>query len=109
VFSLDSVITAVGMARQLAVMITAVILAVVFMLWFVNTINAFLERHPTLKVLALSFLFLIGGTLVMEGCGKEVPKGYVYFAMAFAITVEALNIRVRTRMGENVKLRQPYR
>ncbi|MBN2506833.1 MAG: TerC family protein [Verrucomicrobia bacterium] len=109
VFSLDSVITAVGMARQLGVMIAAVMLAVVFMLGFVGTINAFLERHPTLKVLALSFLFLIGGTLVMEGCGKEVHKGYVYFAMAFAVAVETLNIRVRSRMAENVQLRQPYR
>jgi len=109
VFSLDSVITAVGMARQLGVMITAVILAVLFMLRFVDVINAFLEHHPTLKVLALSFLFLIGGTLVTEGCGKEVHKGYVYFAMAFAVAVEVLNIRVRTRMIDNVKLRQPYR
>lgn len=97
VFSLDSVITAVGMARQLGVMIAAVILAVVFMLVFVGKINAFLEHHPTLKVLALSFLFLIGGTLVMEGTGKEVHKGYIYFAMAFAVIVEVLNIRVRSR------------
>jgi len=109
VFSLDSVITAVGMARQLGVMIAAVILAVMFMLAFVGTINAFLERHPTLKVLALSFLFLIGGTLVMEGTGKEVHKGYIYFAMAFAVFVEILNTRVRSRLQAQVRLHQPYR
>jgi predicted tellurium resistance membrane protein TerC len=109
VFSLDSVITAVGMARQLGVMIAAVVLAVIFMLMFVGTINGFLERHPTLKVLALSFLLLIGGTLIMEGCGKEVHKGYIYFAMAFSVGVEALNLRVRAKRIEQVKLRQPYR
>jgi len=113
VFSLDSVITAVGMARQLGVMIAAVILAVIFMLFFAEYISGFLNRRPTLKVLALSFLFLVGGTLVMEGCGKEVHKGYIYFAMAFAVAVEIINIRVRSRMAApgagRVELRQRYR
>jgi len=109
VFSLDSVITAVGMARQLGVMVAAVILAVVFMLFFAGFISRFIERHPTLKILALSFLLMIGGTLVMEGCGQEVHKGYIYFAMAFAAGVEVLNLRMRSKMASKVELRQPYR
>jgi predicted tellurium resistance membrane protein TerC len=109
VFSLDSVITAVGMARQLGVMIAAVILAVIFMLVFAGAISAFIDRHPTLKMLALSFLLMIGGTLVMEGCGKEVHKGYIYFAMAFAAGVECLNIRLRSKLASKVELHQPYR
>ena len=109
VFSLDSVITAVGMAKQLGVMIAAVILAVVFMLFFSGFISAFIERHPTLKMLALSFLLMIGATLVMEGFGKEVHKGYIYFAMAFASVVEVLNIRMRTKRATKVELHQPYR
>jgi predicted tellurium resistance membrane protein TerC len=109
VFSLDSVITAVGMARQLGVMIAAVILAVIFMLVFSGHIGTFIERHPTLKILALSFLLMIGGTLVMEGCGQEVHKGYIYFAMAFAAAVEGLNMRLRTKVPTTVELRQPYR
>src|SRR5262249_55723604 len=88
VFSLDSVITAVGMARHIGVMIAAVILAVVFMLAFSGWLSSFIDRHPSLKILALSFLLMIGGTLVMEGCGKEVHKGSVYFAMAFSEGVE---------------------
>ena len=95
VFSLDSVITAVGMAQKLGVMIAAVIVAVVFMLFFSGHISRFIDKHPTLKVLALSFLLMIGGTLVMEGFGKEVHKGYIYFAMAFSAAVETLNIRMR--------------
>ena len=109
VFSLDSVITAVGMAQQLGVMIAAVILAVAFMLVFSGRISAFIEQHPSLKILALSFLLMIGGSLVMEGCGKEVHKGYIYFAMAFSAGVEALNIRLRSKLANNVGLRQPYR
>lgn len=109
VFSLDSVITAVGMARHLGVMIAAVIIAVVFMLFFSGHIAGFLDRHPTLKMLALSFLMLIGGTLVMEGCGKEVHKAYIYFAMAFAVGVEVLNIQFRRKLTAQVKLHQPYR
>lgn len=109
VFSLDSVITAVGMARQIGVMIAAVILAVGFMLVFAGHISRFIDRHPSLKVLALSFLLMIGATLVMEGCGKEVHKGYIYFAMAFSAAVEGLNIRMRSKQAKCVGLNQPYR
>ena len=97
VFSLDSVITAVGMAQQIGVMIVAVILAVLVMMVTASRISAFIEKHPTLKMLALSFLLLIGVNLVAEGLGQHIPKGYIYFAMAFSIFVEALNLRVRTR------------
>jgi predicted tellurium resistance membrane protein TerC len=109
VFSLDSVITAVGMARQIGVMIAAVILAVGFMLVFAGRISGFIDRHPTLKILALSFLLMIGGTLVMEGCGKEVHKGYIYFAMAFSAIVESLNIRMRSRLAKKIELHQKFR
>jgi predicted tellurium resistance membrane protein TerC len=110
VFSLDSVITAVGMARQLGVMIAAVIIALVFMLIFAGRISDFIHHHPTLKMLALSFLLLIGCALVAEGFHKEIPKGYIYFAMAFSVGVETLNIRIRTRQqGGPIQLHQPYR
>lgn len=95
VFSLDSVITAVGMAQHLPVMVAAMILAVAVMLVFANPIGEFVERHPTLKMLALSFLILIGVMLVAEGSGQHVEKGYIYFAMAFALGVELLNLRMR--------------
>ena len=97
VFSLDSVITAVGMAQHIGVMIIAVILAVAVMMLTAGRISAFIEKHPTLKMLALSFLLLIGVNLVAEGLGQHIPKGYIYFAMAFSVLVEALNLRVRTR------------
>ena len=93
VFSLDSVITAVGMANQLWVMITAVIVAVVVMLFAVNSISAFVDHHPTVKMLALSFLLLVGTALIADGLGIHIPKGYIYFAMAFSVGVEGLNIR----------------
>ena len=109
VFSLDSVITAVGMVKQVAVMIVAVIIAVLFMLAFAGHIAGFIERHPTLKMLALSFLLLIGVLLVAEGFHHEIPKGYVYFAMAFSVGVEALNIRMRSKKASAVELHQPYR
>lgn len=110
VFSLDSVITAVGMARQLGVMIAAVILALVFMLFFAGHISDFIHRHPSLKVLALSFLILIGCALVAEGFHKEIPKGYIYFSMAFSVGVESLNIRMRAKKkAPPVELHQPYR
>jgi len=99
VFSLDSVITAVGMANQVAVMIIAIMLAVGFMLFAARLISAFVERHPTIKMLALSFLLLIGVTLIAEGFRQHIPKGYVYFAMAFSIFVEALNLRARKGRG----------
>jgi len=97
VFSLDSVITAVGMVKQLGVMIAAVSIALVFMLVFVKTISEFIEDHPTLKMLALSFLLLVGFVLVLEGFHKEIPKGYIYFAMAFSFGVEMLNLKLRSK------------
>jgi predicted tellurium resistance membrane protein TerC len=110
VFSLDSVITAVGMARQIGVMIAAVILAVIFMLIFAGRISDFIHRHPTLKMLALAFLLLIGCTLVAEAFHKSIPKGYIYFAMAFSVGVESLNLRLRARQPAGaVSLHQPYR
>jgi predicted tellurium resistance membrane protein TerC len=95
VFSLDSVITAVGMADQLWVMITAVILSVILMMLFANSVAVFVERNPTVKMLAVSFLVMIGAMLVADGCGTHVSKGYVYFAMAFSLGVEILNLRAR--------------
>ncbi len=112
VFSLDSVITAVGMAQHLEVMIIAVVLAVGFMLAAGGLISSFVEKHPTLKMLALSFLLMIGLLLVAEGLHREIPKGYVYFAMAFSVIVETLNLRMRSKQKkaeEPVHLHQPYR
>ena len=97
VFSLDSVITAVGMADNLAVMIAAVVIALGVMLLFAGAISDFVNRHPTLKMLALSFLILIGVTLVGEALGQHIPKGYIYFSMAFAFGVEMLNLRLRAK------------
>jgi len=99
VFSLDSVITAVGMANQVAIMIAAIMLAVGFMILAAGHVSAFVDRHPTVKVLALSFLLLIGVTLIAEGLGQHISKGYVYFAMAFSVFVEALNLRARRGRG----------
>jgi predicted tellurium resistance membrane protein TerC len=107
VFSLDSVITAVGMAKDLGVMITAVIVAVLIMLVSAGTIGAFVNRHPTVKMLALSFLLLIGMSLIAEGLDFHIPKGYVYFAMAFSVFVEVLNIALRRR-AKPVKLHDSY-
>ncbi|MFO7546689.1 MAG: TerC family protein [Trueperaceae bacterium] len=95
VFSLDSVITAVGMANDLAVMITAVVIAVFIMMFAAGPVSEFVERHPTVKMLALAFLLLIGMTLVADGLGQHIPKGYIYFAMGFSITVEFLNLRAK--------------
>jgi predicted tellurium resistance membrane protein TerC len=106
VFSLDSVITAVGMAEQLGVMIVAVVVAVVFMMFFSGTISRFVDTHPTIKVLALSFLLLIGVVLVADGFGQHISKGYIYFAMAFAVFVEVVNLRVRKR--HPVRLHERY-
>ncbi|MFZ9682735.1 MAG: TerC family protein [Cephaloticoccus sp.] len=108
VFSLDSVITAVGMAQHLAIMMIAVVLAMGVMLLSAGAISEFVNRHPTLKILALSFLLLIGVTLVAEGTGMHIPKGYVYFAMAFSFGVEMFNLRLR-RPAKAVELHQPYR
>ena len=108
VFSLDSVITAVGMVDELAIMITAVILALVVMLAFAGRISAFVENHPTVKMLALAFLLLIGTTLIAEGFDQHVSKGYIYFAMAFSLFVEVLNLKARARAADRVKLHHPY-
>jgi predicted tellurium resistance membrane protein TerC len=107
VFSLDSVITAVGMAEDVGVMIAAVVIAVGFMLVFAAPVSDFVDRHPTVKMLALSFLLLIGLALVADGLNQHIPKGYIYFAMAFSVGVELLNLRMR-RGKAAVKLRQPY-
>ena len=96
VFSLDSVITAVGMVQELWVMITAVVIAVLIMLVASGPISEFVNKHPTIKILALSFLLLIGFTLVVEGLHQHIPKGYIYFAMGFSVFVEMLNLRLRT-------------
>jgi predicted tellurium resistance membrane protein TerC len=107
VFSLDSVITAVGMADDLAIMVTAVVVSVGIMLFSAEPISRFVNLHPTVKVLALSFLLLIGVSLIGDGLGVHVPKGYIYFAMGFSVFVEMINLRVRRR-GAPVKLHTPY-
>jgi len=107
VFSLDSVITAVGMAEDLAVMVLAVIIAVGVMLLSAGAISDFVDRHPTVKMLALSFLLLIGVSLIGEGLDQHIPKGYIYFAMGFSIFVEMINLRVRAR-AKPVHLHQSY-
>ncbi len=95
VFSLDSVITAVGMTNNLPVMVTAIVIAIITMMFFAGPLSNFVDRHPTIKILALSFLIMVGGALVAEGFGAHVPKGYIYFAMAFSVGVEMLNLRMR--------------
>jgi predicted tellurium resistance membrane protein TerC len=107
VFSLDSVITAVGMADQIIIMVTAVMLAVAVMMFSAGAISSFINRHPTVKVLALSFLLLIGIALIGDGAGMHIPKGYIYFAMGFSVFVEMINLRVR-RGPAPVHLHQPY-
>ncbi len=108
VFSLDSVITAVGMVDHIEIMIVAVILAAVVMIFSAGPISDFVERHPTIKMLALSFLLLIGFTLIVEGLHQHIPKGYIYFAMGFSVFVETLNLRLRTRAEQPVNLRKAY-
>ncbi|MFM9959067.1 MAG: TerC family protein [Phycisphaerales bacterium] len=109
VFSIDSVITAVGMVDKLWVMVTAVVISVGVMMVFAGAISSFVERHPTVKMLALSFLLLIGFTLIAEGLHQHIPKGYVYFAMAFSVFVEMLNLKLRKSKTPPVKLHEPYR
>ncbi len=106
VFSLDSVITAVGMANDLGVMVAAVVLAVGVMMWSADAISGFVDRHPTVKILALSFLLLIGVSLVADGFEQHIPKGYIYFAMAFSVFVEMINLRVRPT-SQPISLRRP--
>ena len=108
VFSLDSVITAVGMAEDLWVMVTAVVIAVGVMMVAAGPINTFVHRHPTVKMLALSFLLLIGVNLIAEGLGQHIPKGYIYFAMGFSVFVEMLNLRVRAKPAEPLRLRERF-
>ncbi len=108
VFSLDSIITAVGMVDEVAVMIAAVIASVGLMMFFASYIGKFVSAHPTIKMLALSFLLVIGLTLMLEGFGNHVPKGYIYFAMAFSLAVEMLNLRLRKKRRQPVRLREPY-
>ena len=108
IFSLDSIITAVGMVDSLAVMIAAVIASVGLMMLFARAIGDFVSAHPSIKMLALSFLLLVGVMLVAEGFDHKVPKGYIYFAMAFSVAVEMLNIRMRKKKGAPVKLHEPY-
>jgi len=108
IFSLDSVITAVGMAENFAIMVTAVVLAVGIMMFSAEPISAFVNRHPTVKVLALSFLLLIGLSLIGDGLGMHIPKGYIYFAMGFSVFVEMINMRVRRITTPPVRLHQAY-
>jgi len=108
VFSLDSVITAVGLAEHIPVMVAAIVVAVVVMMVSARAIGEFVDRHPTVKMLALSFLILVGMALVGEGFGFHIPKGYIYFAMAFSIGVEMLNLRMRKKRAEQaIQLRKP--
>ena len=108
VFSLDSVITAVGMAKVIEVMIAAIVVAVLVMMAAAGSISDFIERHPTMKMLALSFLLLIGVVLIADGFGQHVSKGYIYFAMAFSLVVELLNLRLRKPTEPPVVLHQSY-
>jgi predicted tellurium resistance membrane protein TerC len=108
VFSLDSIITAVGMVDQLSVMVAAVVVSVALMMLFASAIGRFVSEHPTIKMLALSFLVVVGVVLVAEGFNHHVPKGYVYFAMAFSVAVEMLNIHMRKRATKPAHLRSPY-
>jgi predicted tellurium resistance membrane protein TerC len=108
VFSLDSVITAVGIANEVGVMVAAIVIAVLVMMVSIGAISTFVNEHPTIKMLALAFLLLIGFSLVVEGLHQHIPKGYIYFAMGFSVFVEFLNLRLRTRAKEPVHLRQAY-
>lgn len=108
VFSLDSIITAVGMVSEVAVMIAAVIASVGLMMMFAGAIGRFVSEHPTIKMLALSFLVVVGVVLIADGFGHHVPKGYIYFAMAFSVGVEMLNIRMRKKVVKPVELHEPY-
>jgi predicted tellurium resistance membrane protein TerC len=108
VFSIDSIVTAVGMVDRVAVMVAAVVASVALMMAFAGAIGRFVSEHPTLKMLALAFLFVIGVVLIADGFDHHVPKGYVYFAMAFSFAVEMLNLRLRKRTARPVELRAPY-
>jgi predicted tellurium resistance membrane protein TerC len=106
VFSLDSVFTAVGLAKDLSIMIAAIVVAILVMMWVSKAVGAFIERHPTIKVLALSFLILIGVALIAEAVHFDIPKGYLYFAMAFSVAVEMVNIRLRRLLDSKKKVNE---
>lgn len=108
VFSLDSIITAVGMVNDIPIMVAAVVVSVALMMAFAGAIGRFVSAHPTIKMLALSFLFVVGIALVAEGFDQTVPKGYIYFGMAFSVVVEMLNLRMRKRAAKPVHLHEPY-
>lgn len=108
VFSLDSVITAVGMVDEKAIMVAAILASTAIMIISAKAISNFVDRHPTIKMLALSFLILIGVTLVADGLGHHIPKGYIYFSMAFSIAVELLNLKLKSNQEKNVKLKEPF-
>jgi predicted tellurium resistance membrane protein TerC len=106
VFSLDSVFTAVGLAKDLSIMIAAIIAAIMVMMWVSRSVGAFIERHPTIKVLALAFLILIGAALIAEAVHFDIPKGYLYFAMAFSVAVEMINIRLRRLLDSKKRVNE---
>jgi predicted tellurium resistance membrane protein TerC len=106
VFSLDSVITAVGLVDHVSIMAIAIVLAVAVMMFAAGPIGKFVDSHPTIKILALAFLILVGVTLMLEGFGLHVPKGYIYFAMAFSVAVEMINLRMRKKQGRPIRLRK---
>jgi predicted tellurium resistance membrane protein TerC len=106
IFSLDSVITAIGMANDLWIMVTAVVISVIFMLFTAGAVSSFVHKHPTFKILALSFLLLIGIMLVAESFKQNIPKGYIYFAMAFSVFVETINLKMKARNGNPVQLKE---
>ena len=108
VFSLDSVITAIGLTDHLMIMVAAIIIAVIFMMLLSGSVSTFIENHPTIKILALSFLLMIGVALIGEGLDLHIPKGYIYFAMAFSVFVELLNTKLRKHSVMPVKLRKPH-
>jgi predicted tellurium resistance membrane protein TerC len=108
VFSLDSVITAIGMVKQLSIMVTAVVIAVGFMMVLAGRISTFIDKHPTIKMLALSFLILVGFALIGDGLDMHIPKGYIYFAMGFSVFVEMLNLKLRRIRREPVRLRKSH-
>jgi predicted tellurium resistance membrane protein TerC len=108
VFSLDSIVTAVGMVNQIEIMVAAIVASVALMMAFAGAIGRFVSAHPTVKMLALAFLFLIGAVLLADGFDHHFPRGYIYFAMAFSVAVEVLNIRLRRRAAKPVELHEPY-
>lgn len=108
VFSLDSIITAIGLTQNIKIMIIAIVIATIFMIIFSTAINKFIEKHPTMKILALAFLILVGVALIGDALGMHIPRGYIYFSMTFSFCVEMINLRFRPISQEPVKLHTPY-